>query len=122
MTVDDGIDIVASKGDSYFHIQVKTANNHSSNQFQFKITKQAFASKDASATFYVLVLRISENSRNTCDYLILPSNEIRRLVDKHVVKDGDAMNLSIYRDRDNSFILNQKEDVTWALNRFDNVK
>ncbi len=123
MTVDDGIDIVASKGDSYFHIQVKTANvTTSNNKFQFKITKRAFASKDASATFYALVLRVSENSRNICEHLILPSNEIRRLVDKGVVKDGDAMTLSVDRERGNRFILNKTEDVTWALNRFDNIK
>ncbi len=122
MTVDDGIDIVASKSDSYFHIQVKTANATASQKFQFKITRRAFGSKDAAATFYVLVLRISENSRNTCEYLILPSSEIRRLVDKGVVKDGDAMNLSIDRERGNRFLLNNVEDVTWALNRFDNVK
>lgn len=122
MTVDDGIDIVASKNDSYFHIQVKTSNASASNKFQFKITKRAFGSKDAAATFYVLVLRISENSRNTCEYLVLPSSEIRRLIDKGVVKDGDAMNLSIDRERGNRFLLNSVEDVTWSLNRFDNVK
>lgn len=122
MTVDDGIDIVASKNDSYFHIQVKTSNATASSKFQFKITKRAFGSKDAAATFYVLVLRISENSRNTCEYLILPSSEIRRLVDKGVVKDGETMTLSVDRERGNRFLLNSVEDVTWALNRFDNVK
>lgn len=70
----------------------------------------------------MLVLRISENSRNTCEYLVLPSSEIRRLIDKGVVKDGDAMNLSIDRERGNRFLLNSVEDVTWSLNRFDNVK
>lgn len=122
MTVDDGIDVIASKGDSYFHIQVKTSNASASQKFQFKITKRAFGSKDAAATFYVLVLRIAENSRNACEYLVLPSSEIRRLVDKGVVKDGDAMSLSVDRERGNRFLLNRVEDVTWALNRFDNVK
>jgi len=122
MTVDDGIDIVASKGDSYFHIQVKTANATAGGKFQFKVTKRAFGSKDAAATFYVLVLRILEDSRNTCEYLILPSSEIRRLVDKGVVRDGETMNLSIDRERGSRFLLNSVEDVTWALNRFDNVK
>lgn len=122
MTVDDGIDIVASKNDSYFHIQVKTANATSGNKFQFKITKRAFDSKDAAATFYVLVLRICENSRNTCEYLILQSSEIRRLVVKGVVKDGEAITLSVNREKGNRFILNKIEDVTWALNRFDNIK
>lgn len=122
MTVDDGIDVVASKADSYFHIQVKTANATSANRFQFKITKRAFGSKDAASTFYVLVMRVSENSRNTCEYLILPSSEIRRLVDKSVIRDGEGMSISIDRERGNRFLLNGVEDVSWALNRFDNVK
>lgn len=122
MTVDDGIDIIASKGDSYFHIQVKTSNATLNEKFQFRITKRAFGSKDAAATFYVLVLRISENSRNTCEYLVLPSSEIRRLVENGFIKDGDTMSLSVDRERGNRFLLNRSQDVTWALNRFDNVK
>jgi hypothetical protein len=122
MTVDDGIDIVASKADSYFHIQVKTANVSAHNKYQFKITKRAFGSKDASSTFYVLVMRVNEDARNLCDYLVLPSSEIRRLVDKSVVRDGESISISIERERGNRFILNNIEDVSWSLNRFDNVK
>lgn len=122
MTVDDGIDIVASKADSYFHIQVKTANASAQNKFQFRITKRAFDSKDASSTFYVLVMRVTEDSRNACEYLVLPSSEIRRLVNRSVVRDGDSMSISIDRERGNRFLLNGVEDVSWSLNRFDNVK
>ena len=122
MTVDDGIDIVASKVDSYFHIQVKTSNVSAQNKFQFKITKRAFGSKDAASTFYVLVMRVTEDSRNNCEYLVLPSSEIRRLVDKSVVRDGETMSISIDRERGSRFLLNSVEDVSWALNRFDNVK
>lgn len=122
MTVDDGIDVVASRSDSYFHIQVKTSNASASNKFQFKITKRAFGTNDAAATFYVLVLRIPENSRNVCEYLVLPSSEIRRLVEKGVIKDGDAMHLSVARERGNRFLVNSVEDVTWSLNRFDTVR
>lgn len=122
MTVDDGIDLVASKADSYFHIQVKTANPSLQNKYQFKITKRAFGSKDAASTFYVLVMRVNEDSRNICEYLVLPSSEIRRLVDKSVVRDGESMSISIERERGNRFLLNSAEDVSWALNRFDNIK
>lgn len=122
MTVDDGIDIVANKEDSYFHIQVKTANASSQSKYQFRVTKRAFGSKDASSTFYVLVMRVNEDTRNACEHLVLPSSEIRRLVDKAVIRDGDAMNISIERERGNRFLLNGVEDVSWALNRFDNVK
>lgn len=122
MTVDDGIDIVASKADSYFHIQVKTANVTTKDRFQFRITRRAFGSKDAAGTFYVLVLRLCESSRNTCEYLIFPSSEIRRLVDVGVLKGGDSISLSIDRERGHRFQLNNVQDVTWALNRFDTIR
>ena len=122
MTVDDGIDIVASKADSYFHIQVKTSNTSAQSKYHFKITKRAFGSKDAASTFYVLVMRLNEDARNICEYLVLPSSEIRRLVDKSVIRDGESMSIAVDRERGSRFILNGIEDVRWALNRFDNIK
>lgn len=122
MTVDDGIDIVASKDDAYFHIQVKTANTSAQNKYQFKVTKRAFSSKDASGTFYVLVMRVNENTRNICEHLVIPSSEIRRLVDKGVIRDGDAMSISVDRERGSRFVINNLEDVSWSLNRYDTIK
>lgn len=122
MTVDDGIDVVASKGDSYFHIQVKTSNASAQGKFQFRVTKKAFGSKDAASTFYVLVLRVSDSSGNSCEYVVLPSSELRRLVDRAVVRDGEALSISIERERGSRILLNGVEDVSWALNRFDNIK
>lgn len=122
MTVDDGIDVVANKGDSYFHIQVKTSNASAQSKYQFRITKRAFGSKDAASTFYVLVMRVNENARNTCEHLVLPSSEIRRLVDRGVIRDGDQMSISIDRERGSRFIINGVEDVSWSLNRYDNIK
>lgn len=124
MTVDDGIDLVASKDESYFHIQVKTANvtAAATNKYQFRVTKRAFGAKDAAATFYVLVMRVNEPTRNTCEYIVLPSSELRRLVEKSVVRDGASLSIGIERERGNRFLLNAVEDVSWALNRFDNIK
>lgn len=122
MTVDDGIDIVASKSDSYFHIQVKTANISAQSKYVFKITKRAFGSKDASSTFYVLVMRVNEDTRNICEHLVIPSSEIRRLVDKAVIRDGETMTLSVERERGGRFVLNGVEDVSWALNRYDTIR
>lgn len=122
MTVDDGIDIVASKEEAYFHIQVKTANISAQNKYQFKVTKRAFGSKDTSGTFYVLVMRVNEDSRNICDHLVIPSSEIRRLVDKGVIRDGETMSISIDRERGSRFVMNSLEDVSWSLNRYDTIK
>lgn len=122
MTVDDGIDIVANKDESYFHIQVKTANVSAQGKYQFKITQRAFGSKDASSTFYVLVMRVIENSRNTCEHLIIPSSEMRRLVDRSVIRDGPTMSIAVDRERGGRFVLNGIEDVSWSLNRYDTIK
>ena len=122
MTVDDGIDIVASKEDSYFHIQVKTSNVSAQGKYHFKITQRAFGSKDAATTFYVLVMRVIENSRNTCEHLIVPSNEIRRLVDRSVIRDGPNISITIDRERGGRFVLNGIEDVSWSLNRYDTIR
>lgn len=122
MTVDDGIDVVASKNEAYFHIQVKTANSSSQGKHLFKVTKRAFGSKDASGTFYVLVMRINENARNICEHLVIPSSEIRRLVDKNVIRDGDAMSITVSRERGGKFVMNGLEDVSWALNRYDTIR
>lgn len=122
MTVDDGIDIVASKEDSYFHIQVKTSNVSAQGKYHFKITQRAFGSKDASTTFYVLVMRVIENSRNTCEHLIIPSSEIRRLVDRSVIRDGSNISITIDRERGGRFFLNGIEDISWSLNRYDTIK
>ncbi len=122
MTVDDGVDIVASKDDSYFHIQVKTANISAQNKFVFRVKKSVFGSKDASSTFYVLVMRINEDARNICEHLVIPSNEIRRLIDQGVIRDGESISISIERERGNRFKLNGIEDISWSLNRYDTIK
>lgn len=122
MTVDDGIDVVASKDDSYFHIQVKTSNVTAQGKYQFRLTRKAFGSKDASSTFYVLVMRVTEDGRNTCEHLVLPSSWIRTMVDKGVIRNGETMSISIDRERGKRFVLNNTEDVTWSLNRYDTIK
>jgi hypothetical protein len=122
MTVDDGIDVIASKQENYFHIQVKTSNVSAQGKYNFKLAERAFSSKDQSATFYVLVMRVIENSRNVCEHLIIPSNEIRRLVDRSVIRDGPNMSISVERERGGRFLLNGIEDVSWALNRYDIIK
>ena len=122
MAVDDGIDIVASKDNVYFHIQVKTANLSIQGKYRFTVTKKAFGSKDAATTFYILVMRSFITSRNVSDHLILPSSEVRKLVDRSVIKDGDSLTFSIEKDRSGQFILNGLENLNWTLNRYDNIK
>lgn len=121
MTVDDGIDIIAGKDNKYFHIQVKTSNA-SKEKFSFKITNKAFSANNSSDTFYILAMRIEDNLRNYCEYIILPTSEIQRLRNRGVLRSEDSISITIERLRGNKYILNGLEDVSWTLNRFDFIK
>ena len=118
MAVDDGIDIVASKNNHYFHIQVKTANNSGQGAFAFSIKKSSFTAKDSFQTFYIFVIREKDQHRYFNDYLILPSHQIRQLVEVEIIKDGSQFSLRIQKDVRGRYILNAKQDVTISVNTF----
>ena len=115
MAVDHGIDIVASKDNKYFHIQVKTANLSANGKYAFTLQQSSFESADASSTFYILVMR----SRFSNDFLILPNSEIRRLIESGILTRAERMSIRVEKDKNGYFILNGKERLSWALNRFD---
>lgn len=118
MAVDDGIDVVASKNNEYFHIQVKTANEAASASFQFSIKRSRFAAKESMHTFYIFVIREKDEFRYFNDYLILPSSQIRQLIDVGVIKDGRTLSLRIQKDSRGRYMLNAKHDVTISVNTF----
>jgi len=118
MAVDDGIDIVASKNNHYFHIQVKTANSSELGAFSFSIKKSSFTSKDSFQTFYIFVIRESDQSRYFNDYLILPSHQIRQFIEVGIVKEGSSYSIRVQKDNRGRFMLNAKQDVTISINTF----
>jgi hypothetical protein len=118
MAVDDGIDVIASKNNNYFHIQVKTANGTESAGFGFSIKKSSFAAKDSFQTFYIFVIREKDERRYYNDYLILPSSQVRQLVEVGVIKDGPTLSVRIQKDSRGRYILNAKQDVTISVNTF----
>ncbi len=118
MAVDDGIDVIASKENKYFHIQVKTANISDSGKYSFTLNQRAYDAKDASTTFYILVLRGFTGHSYNNNFLIFPNNEVRRLVESGIVQKGDKLSFRIEKDRNGKYMLNARENVSWALNRF----
>lgn len=118
MAVDDGIDIVATKDNKYFHIQVKTSNLSESNKYIFTLNQRAYDSKDSSSTFYILVMRTFTGTSYTNSFLILPNSEVRRLIDSGIITRGEKFSFRIEKDKKGQYLLNSKENVSWALNRF----
>lgn len=69
MIVDSGIDVVASKDNKYFHIQVKTAAEQEGGRFSFTIKNSSFQQHHSSSMNYVFVLRRKLSN----EYVIIPS-------------------------------------------------
>lgn len=123
MTVDEGIDIVASKNNKYFHIQIKTANvNSSLASYTFTVNKTSFSANNSSGTFYVFVLRKQIHKRWINDFVILPSSEVHRLVLNNVIRDSDKFSIRINEDSKQQFIVNGAENVSNFVNNFGVIK
>ena len=121
MTVDDGIDVVAEKNNKYFHIQVKTSNVSESGSFGFTLKKSSFVAKDSFQTFYILVIRESDSYRYFNDYVILPSSQVRQMIEVGIIKDGPTLSMRVQKDKRGSYLLNAKQDVTISVNTFSQI-
>ena len=117
MLVDSGIDLVASQDNKYFHIQVKTSSD-AGGRFGFSIKQSSFKSNDNSSMFYVFVLRTGL----ACEFIVLPSSDIRALVTRGVITDSATYSITITRDAQRrKYILNGRVDVGIHLNDFKSI-
>jgi hypothetical protein len=118
MTVDDGIDVVASREEKYFHIQVKTANSTDGKPFQAAIREKAF--RHSTSVFYIIVLRTPTALGFLNKYAIFPSSDIRRLITQGVLKDGSSISLRISIENQ-KYLLNGAIDISHHMNDFDSI-
>ena len=81
MSVDVGLDIVATKNDRMYGIQVKTSNLNNYKTYVFDIRKASFKRHEASNIYYIFV----SHGDIKDDFLILPVHEIEKLVQQGVI-------------------------------------
>ena len=84
MSVDVGMDIIATKDNKLFSLQVKTSNLNSLNSFIFDMRKAALERDYAGNVFYIFVMIHEDGSKSS---LILPSYKINELVNSNAIKD-----------------------------------
>ena len=121
MTVDEGIDIVASKNNNYHHIQVKTSYDNGTG-FTFTIKNKAFDKNSGSSDFYIFLCRIDKKSHFINEFIVLPSFAIQFYIDNETLKpNASSIHIGLKIDG-NKFILAGKEDVTAYLNAFHKIK
>ena len=122
MSVDVGVDVLATKNNETFHIQVKTRNiSKRHDAFHFNLRIVSFERHNAGKTFYIFILR--ENGK--LDYLILPLPEIEKAIEQefvHVVGKGKLYRITITRREGKIYLGRRDNEVSYYLNRWDIIK
>lgn len=121
MSVDKGIDIIATKNNKLFSIQVKTANANDYNTYNFDVRKVSFEREYAGNTFYVFVLK----SKDKTDFIILPLSEMEKKVAQkaiHYVMSHDKYRVKIDVRQDKIYLGNRDHEIGYYLNNWAVIK
>ncbi len=121
MSVDVGLDIVATKKGKMFGIQVKTSNLNSFKTYVFDIRKASFERHDSGNIYYIFVLHgDSENN-----FLILPFHEVEKLVQQKIILEvghGKRYRVNIKFRDDKVYLGNLDNDMEYYLNNWKLIK
>ena len=113
MTVDDGVDIVASKDGKFFLIQVKTATPKNDGKFSFTIKRSSFQRYQSSDPFYILVMRNEQINY----FLVIPNKNLQYFCSTGSIGFGDTLALTVTKSGV-KFLLNGREDITPFFGNF----
>ena len=120
MGVDEGMDIVATREERLFNIQVKTANENKFNYYAFDLRISSFEKHNRNNTFYIFVLK-----GNNTNFLILPYFETQKNIDQsNILKVGKNKRYRVnIRLRDGKLYLGNKEnDMSYFMNNWSLIK
>lgn len=126
MMVDEGIDLVASKDNVFYYIQVKTKNVEQQNRFYFQIKQERFGTFVGTQIRYILVARCSFNNEDRNIFFTFTNNDILRLMKSNVipVPAQESNNISIKIEYDTRtakpymYDGKYKEDISFYMNNF----
>lgn len=121
MSVDVGMDIVATKDNKLYGIQVKTANLNNFNTYVFDVRKVSFERHNSGNIFYIFVLR-GENLHN---FLILPFHEMEKKVYEKAILEvghGKRYRVNIKFRQKQIYLGSKKHEMNYYLNNWDTIK
>lgn len=120
MSVDVGMDIIATKDNQLFSIQVKTANLNRFDTYVFDVRKVSFERHNSGNIYYVFVLHGQVNN-----FLIVPLLEMEKKVHEKAILEvghGNRYRVNI-KFRDGTIYLGTKaHDMNYYLNNWSLIK
>lgn len=121
MSVDVGMDIVATKDNQLIGIQVKTSNLNKFNTYVFDVRKVSFERHNSGNIYYIFVL----HSKKSSNFLIIPLHEMEKKVHEKAILEilnGKRYRINI-KVRDNKVYLGNKEhEMNYYLNNWEIIK
>lgn len=123
MIVDDGVDIVASKNNLFYFIQVKTSSVND-NKIYATIKQNRFDAFIGSQIRYIIVARCNISGIDSNMYFVFNNSDIQKFIfSGTVLSSGEDIKIKIRIDpitRIPSLYNSVKtEDVSFFLNRFE---
>lgn len=121
MSVDVGMDIIATKDERLFSIQVKTANINKFNTYVFDVRKVSFERHNSGNIFYIFVL----HGKKKDNYLILPLLEMEKKVHKKALLEvgrGKRYRVNIKIRDKKVYLGNKSHEVSYYLNNWQLIR
>lgn len=121
MSVDVGLDIVATKKNKMYGVQVKTSNLNRFNTYVFDVRKISFERHSASNVFYIFVLHGAKDD----NFLILPYHEMEKKVHENAILEicqGKRYRINIKFREGNIYLGNMEHEMNYYLNNWEIVK
>lgn len=122
MMVDDGVDIVASRSNLFYFIQVKTTVLKD-NTIRTAIKQSTFDSFIGSQIRYIVVARCCISGIDTNMFFVFNNSDILRLISKGCLLNGETgISIKIKIDENRNPVLyhdKYEEDISFYMNRFD---
>lgn len=121
MSVDVGMDIIATKDNQLFSIQVKTANLNRFDTYVFDVRKVSFERHNSGNIYYVFVLR----GEKTNSFLILPLLEMEKKVHEKAILEvghGKRYRVNIKFRGGTVYLGTKAHDMNYYLNNWSLIK
>ena len=121
MSVDVGMDIIATKDSRLFGVQVKTSNLNKFDTYNFDVRKVSFERHDSGGVYYIFVLHSEKGN----DFLILPYHEMVKQVHEEAIKEilsGSRYRVRILIRDGKVYLGNKDHEMGYYLNNWDIIR
>ncbi len=123
MMIDDGIDIIASKNNLFFYIQVKTVSMDANGRLMAKISSDRFGYHMDSQLIYIVVTRIEGRKGYENLFFVFSHKDIKRMIAEGTMKQGqDNVIIKIQYDNVSGKPIaydDNRADISFHMNNFD---